>query len=210
MCLCIDVISTSTYQASVAGFQKIGYSEKESKQILKNSIKLASEAKKEFLQANPSVVEKPCIALSLGAFGACLCDGNEFTGDYKGATDDEIYQFHMDRINTILQDNKYSNDAAILAFETIPRLQEAKVIAEILKHEKIVQGIPAWVSFYANSDNLLPDGNSVFDAVKLIASLNLNHTENAVCGVGFNCIQPGLLKPLINEASRCLNGLFVG
>ncbi|CAG8484420.1 7426_t:CDS:2, partial [Paraglomus occultum] len=39
------------------------------------------------------------VALSLGPYGAILCNGAEYTGDYGDATFDDILWFHKERLD---------------------------------------------------------------------------------------------------------------
>jgi S-methylmethionine-dependent homocysteine/selenocysteine methylase len=48
--------------------------------------------------ANPELKSDVQIAASVGCYGGFLADGSEFTGDYKGASDDEVREFHLKKL----------------------------------------------------------------------------------------------------------------
>jgi S-methylmethionine-dependent homocysteine/selenocysteine methylase len=77
------------------------------------------------------------IAASIGPYGAYLANGSEYHGDY-GISDQELTDFHEPRIKLL-----DSSTADILACETIPSFQEAKVLSAILKNINKA----AWISF---------------------------------------------------------------
>ena len=67
------------------------------------------------------------IAASLGPYGAMLNDGSEYSGDY-GVSSSVLREFHEPRL--ALFDH---SDADVLALETIPSIEEARVLAELLE-----------------------------------------------------------------------------
>lgn len=80
------------------------------------------------------------IAGSVGPYGAFLTDGSEYTGNYISTCDIEyIKKWHRPRIQALIE-----GGVDVLAFETIPALQEAKVLIELLKE---YPNMKAWLSF---------------------------------------------------------------
>lgn len=81
------------------------------------------------------------VAGSVGPYGACLCDGSEYTGNYmekvKAA---ELKEWHRPRIMALVEAG-----VDVLAVETIPALGEAVAVLELLKDE--FPNTKAWVSF---------------------------------------------------------------
>ncbi|MEE9573445.1 MAG: homocysteine S-methyltransferase, partial [Candidatus Neomarinimicrobiota bacterium] len=126
-------ITTSSYQATIPGFISIGYDMVTAEALIKKSVQLAENAIKRFRAKD----FKPLIAASIGPYGAYLADGTEYHGNY-GVSDETLREFHEHRITLLDHSN-----ADILACETIPSFQEAKVLAEMLKDTNK----PAWVSF---------------------------------------------------------------
>ena len=76
-----DVVTTCTYQASVPGFIKNGYTVEDAVFYMRRAVKLANSARSAFVSDESQLRERK-IALSLGCYGAYLGDGAEYTGDY--------------------------------------------------------------------------------------------------------------------------------
>lgn len=76
----------------------------------------------------------------MGPYGAFLTDGSEYTGSYISTCDIEhIKKWHRPRIQALIE-----GGCDILAFETIPAMQEAKVLIELLQEYPHMK---AWLSF---------------------------------------------------------------
>ncbi|XP_078258905.1 betaine-homocysteine S-methyltransferase isoform X2 [Rhinoraja longicauda] len=96
-----DVITTATYQGSVAGFMKyLGLTSEKADQLLQSGVQLAKEAITEFLsESRSSERAMPLVAGSIGPYGASLHDGSEYSGDYvdQMTKEDEQYISHGER-----------------------------------------------------------------------------------------------------------------
>ena len=180
-------IITSSYQASVPGFMALGYDQAAAISFLQKSVKLAEFAVQRFIDSADGQ-QKPLIAASIGPYGAYMADGSEYHGNY-GVTDEELKVFHHDRLFLLDRSN-----ANLLACETIPSIQEARVLAAIL--EKVET--PAWVSFSCKDAQHLNDGTPIGQAAALFT-----HHPN-VFAVGVNCTAPqhisGLIKAIKQES----------
>jgi len=76
----------------------------------------------------------------VGPYGAFLADGSEYTGDYIATCDiGRIKEWHRPRIRALVE-----GGVDLLAFETIPALQEAQVLLELLRE---FPDTSAWLSF---------------------------------------------------------------
>lgn len=175
-----NCITTASYQASLPGLLNAGYSKAQAESLILKSVDLAevaiSRARKDGLcQA------KPLIATSIGPYGAFLADGSEYRGDY-GVSDAILKHFHEPRLQLLDQ-----SSADLLACETIPSLQEASVLVEILASAKK----PAWVSFSCRNGQLLNDGTPITVAARLFK----DHPK--VFAVGVNCTHPKYISDLI-------------
>ena len=180
------IITTATYQASFEGFAKEGYSKKETEQLMNLSVTLAREAIDEFLNTTPSAQSQaPLVAASIGPYGAALADGAEYRGNYNVSIE-KLIEFHKDRLALLVKSN-----ADILAFETIPCLEEAFAIKELLKRYPQSQ---AWVSFSCKDEAHLCSGALFSEAVEL-----LKDSPNII-GVGVNCTAPHYIEALIKIA----------
>ncbi|MFA9206646.1 MAG: homocysteine S-methyltransferase [Burkholderiaceae bacterium] len=181
------IITTATYQASFEGFAKEGYSKKETEHLMNLSVTLAREAIDEFLNTISSAQSQaPLVAASIGPYGAALADGSEYRGNYNVSIE-KLMEFHKHRLDLLARSN-----ADILAFETIPCLEEAFAIKELLKMYPQSQ---AWVSFSCKDEMHLCSGALFSEAVEL-----LNGSPNII-GVGVNCTAPHYIEALIKIAA---------
>lgn len=175
-------IITSSYQATLPGFMAIGYDEHSARGLILKSVLLAEEARTRFLSVKPQE-SKPVIAASIGPYGAYLADGSEYRGDYK-ISDQELIEFHTPRIN-LLDDSS----ADILACETIPCFQEARVLSEILENAKK----PAWISFSCK------DGKHISDGTPIATCAAYFEHHPVVFAIGVNCTSPEFISELIRS-----------
>ena len=173
----------ASYQASIPGFETAGYEAAAIQAVFRESIAIAQRARDEFLRANPDCGYRPLVAASIGPYGAYLADGSEYRGNY-GVDDAVLRRFHAERLRWLDE-----SGADLLACETIPDLQEARVLAQLLASAST----PSWVSFCCRDAQLLQDGNSLEDAVGLFQTLP------SVFAVGVNCCQTGIVEELIRN-----------
>jgi homocysteine S-methyltransferase len=173
-------IITSSYQATLPGFIAIGYDKDSACELILKSVQLAEEARNRFLSVNPHAA-KPLIAASIGPYGAYLADGSEYRGDYV-ISDQKLTDFHKPRIN-LLDDST----ADILACETIPCFQEARVLSGILEDVKK----PAWVSFSCTDGKHISDGTPIEECAAYFSH------HPTVFAIGVNCTSPEFISALI-------------
>ena len=183
-----DVIITSSYQASVRGFATIGILENQANEMTATTVKIANAAVEEYLDNNATAKRRPLIAANIGPYGASMADGSEYTGEY-GLNDDELSDFHRDRL--MLLDN---TQADILACETIPSMQEAKVLHDILLEAKT----PAWICFSCKDDKHANDGTPIEEMAMLFS----DHPN--VLAVGINCTAPQYASELIARIHKAI------
>lgn len=175
-------IITSSYQASISGFMTMGYSQEKAKALILKSVQLVEDAATIALNSG-SINTRPLIAASIGPYGAYLADGSEYHGDY-GVTDQVLRDFHGERINILA-----GSTADVLACETIPSFQEAKVLSDILHRvEK-----PAWISFSCEDEAHLNDGSRIEECVAFFK----DHSQ--VFAIGINCTKPKFISGLIQR-----------
>ena len=130
-----DCISTVSYQISAQGYAELGRSAADAEAALRRSVALAGEARRRYAHENGRPI---WIAASLGPYGAALHNGAEFHGNYSIGFD-ELVEFHRARLATVAE-----TEADLVAFETIPSLEEARAIVAALTH---TPNISAWISF---------------------------------------------------------------
>lgn len=174
-----EILVTVSYQASREGFVALGLSVAEADALLLLSVDLAKHAR-------DAAGSDAAIAASLGPYGATLNDGSEYDGGYA-VTSDALRSFHQVRLG-VLDDS----GADVLAFETIPSLPEAVVLAELLQD----CSTPAWVSFSCRDDTHISDGTLVAEVAQLFVG------NPAVLAVGVNCTAPRYVPNLIAEFRR--------
>uniref|UniRef100_A0A7M5VFK5 Hcy-binding domain-containing protein n=2 Tax=Clytia hemisphaerica TaxID=252671 RepID=A0A7M5VFK5_9CNID len=94
-----DAVISSSYQASLKGFEKyLNCSIEEAKELMKLSAKLVKDACEEFWQVHQKDQagttfpgrQKPLAVASLGPYGACLLDCSEYRGDYVDTVAAEV------------------------------------------------------------------------------------------------------------------------
>lgn len=195
-----DCATTSSYQATIEGFKQRGLSEDEAIALIKKTVELAAQARDDFWQewaqqeAAPTTRPKPIIAGSIGPYGAFLADGSEYTGHYN-LTDQQLMDFHYPRMKALCEAG-----ADILAMETIPSLQEAKVLAKLLAQ---FPSMSAWISFSMKDDQHISEGTLLSDCAQWfednpqIAAIGLNCTPANIVISAIQTLSSSTYKPII-------------
>jgi homocysteine S-methyltransferase len=180
-----DVLLTASYQVSRMGYAEFGLDPQRADAALLRSVELACVARAEFPE------RQILIAASLGPYGAALHNGSEYHGNYDCSFND-LVQFHQERIAVLAE-----SQADLLAFETIPSLEEAHAIGEALESWP---GIAAWFTFvcpdYRAASLQVAHGESLRDCAALAAGFP------QTIAVGVNCTRPTWIPGLIAELRR--------
>ncbi|MCF0156307.1 MAG: homocysteine S-methyltransferase [Veillonella sp.] len=182
-----NIIESSGYQATIAGFEAKGFSRQEAKDLLAKSVRLAKEARQEFLEAHKENTAPRYVAASVGPYGAFLADGSEYRGDYEASLED-LVAFHKERLAIFAQENP-----DIFACETVPCLLEAKALVSILEDKDVSRGIPAWISFSCKDDKHISSGETMAEVAQYLDGID------AVAAIGINCTHPSHVEALIKE-----------
>jgi homocysteine S-methyltransferase len=180
-----DCIITASYQATITGFVSKGYTSQQAEDIIKFSVKLAKDTIDEYLYEDNERILKPFVAGSAGSYGAYLANGSEYRGDYK-LSKKEYISFHKRRVELLIEAG-----SDIIAFETLPRLDEAAAVLEMMEEFK---NHFCWIVFSAKDNSKISDGELFTDCVK-----ELNGFDS-LAAVGINCSSPSVIKPLISDA----------
>jgi homocysteine S-methyltransferase len=181
-----DCAITASYQATVEGFAERGLSEEESISLIKKTVELAREARDEvWKKSSFPGKRKPLVAASIGPYGAYLADGSEYTGHY-GISDQQLTAFHRPRMKALVEAG-----ADLLAMETIPSFQEARVLSSLLKE---FPGTYAWLSF------TLKNGEEISDGTCLVACAEEWNGVEQIAAIGVNCAP-------MEEAAEAVQGL---
>lgn len=173
------VATTASYQASIEGFTRLGISRADAEALIVHSVLLAREVRD---QLAGDGVER-WVAASVGPYGAALADGSEYRGRY-GVAAARLRAFHRTRLELLA-----SADPDVIAVETIPDVDEAAVLVELL--DEI--GLPAWFSYSAK--HLKTRAGQPLEEAFLVAA-----SASSVIAVGVNCCAPGDVLPAVRLA----------
>ena len=183
-----DVVTSASYQATVEGFMKRGFSKEEAAALIQKSIQLAQEARDLYLAERKGNGRVPFVAASVGPYGAYLADGSEYRGDY-GIDEDALVAFHAERLALLAEEKP-----DLLACETLPCLVEARAIVRALRQEDI--RIPAWFSFSCRN------GAEISDGMEIAVCARWLDTVPEAAAIGLNCTAPQYVESLIGEIRR--------
>ena len=194
-----DIITTSSYQASILAFVEAGLTPEKAYDLLKETVYLAQKAIKNVWQALSQEEQKqrpyPLVAGSVGPYAAYLADGSEYTGDYQ-LSEEEFRDFHRPRIQALLEAG-----SDLLAIETIPNGAEEAAILRLLAEE--FPQAETYLSFVAQAENAISDGTKIEELG------NLAQESPQVLAVGFNCTAPHLIAPLLDALGQVCNKPFL-
>lgn len=220
-----NVVSTSSYQASTLAFHLAGQSADKAKELLIKSVQLAQQAREDFCsQSTNSNLEKPLLLLSLGPFGAALSNGAEYTGNYfipdsnldnkagKAVTLQDLEDFHFTRLETLATSSEWTN-IDLIAFETIPRLDEAIAIRKAL--DRIFATFPRKLSY---ASFVFPQGShlpwpiprdaayieNMDTLVQQVVGVDEAGQVSPLMGIGINCTKPKFLSNLVKRLTVAL------
>ena len=178
------VIITCSYQATIDGFMKQGYSESEAEYYLRKAYTLAKEACDEYAAEHEDF--HPYIVTAIGPYGAYLADGSEYRGNY-GLSDRELYDFHRRRMEILKEAG-----AEYFACETIPSFQESRVLASLLKE----LGTEGWMAYSCMSGRSLCDGTPIEDCARYMDSCD------EIDSIGVNCTKPMYIEELVKRIRK--------
>ena len=198
-----DCIATASYQVSRRGYAELGLPPERADAALLRAVALARQARSDHASAHPAA-SQALVAASLGPYGAALHNGAEYHGNYDCSFADLVH-FHRERL-AVLADCQPAAD--LLAFETIPSLEEARAILTALAGWPSLR---AWLSFTCRDDRHLAHGEPLGDAVAALLDEFAVEQQNApeqnapqLLGIGINCIPPQRVPALLGQLrSRC-------
>jgi homocysteine S-methyltransferase len=174
-----DCIETASYQVSRIGYTEVGFAPQRADVALLHAVSLARTAASEIPD------RRILVAVSLGPYGAALHNGAEYHGNYDCSHPD-LVAFHRERIEVLAG----LKGPEILAFETLPSLDEARAIGECLAAHP---DLTAWFSFTCRDAQHVAHGELLRDCAAYVATLP------QVAAIGINCTPPSLVTPLIAE-----------
>ncbi|KAJ9658171.1 AdoMet-homocysteine methyltransferase [Neophaeococcomyces mojaviensis] len=195
----VDILLTPTYQASHDGFAKTEVNDEKVDffEEICQYLDLGVDISRHAFNNRPGLV-----ALSLGAYGATMSPSQEYGGQYDDMCDEtKLEHWHIARIAMFWASWEKVN---VVAFETIPRLEEVRAVrtaANVNRHERVFK--PYWVTcVFPNNDERLPDGSSIEEVLE--ALFEERSWEDGIevrtpWGVGINCTKVSKLEKLIGE-----------
>lgn len=181
-----DVSTSASYQATVEGFEKKGFTREQAKELIVRSVRLVQQARDAFWQqkAKRAGRPQPLATASVGPYGAYLADGSEYRGDYR-ASRAELSDFHAERLDILV-----AAEPDILACETLPLLDEAlAILADLHRYPDM----GAWISFSCKDEAHTCGGDAIADCARLLDK------ESQVTAIGVNCTAPQYVADLIRN-----------
>jgi homocysteine S-methyltransferase len=175
-----DCLLTDSYQVSRMGYKEIGLTAERADAALLRAVELARTAAAELPE------RRVVVAASLGPYGAALHNGAEYHGNYSCAFSD-LVEFHRERIDVLAAGEPAAD---LLAFETLPSLEEALAIGEALAPWP---DLAAWFSFTCRDEQHTAHGELLRDCAVAVARFP------QTIAIGLNCTQPALVTALIAE-----------
>ncbi|PIN22549.1 Homocysteine S-methyltransferase [Handroanthus impetiginosus] len=176
-----DIIVTSSYQATLPGFQSRGLSMEEAESLLRKSFWATVKGKSGYNY------NRALVAASIGSYGAYLADGSEYSGKYgESVTLEKLKDFHRRRLQILVEAGP-----DLLAFETIPNKLEAQACIELLDEESVT--IPSWICLSSVDGENAPSGESFEECLEII------NKSSRVSAVGINCAPPHFVLSLIQR-----------
>jgi len=179
-----DCTLTASYQVSAEAYAEIGLSAEDAATSLRESVRLAENSRDRMWQMYGQSSRKILIAASLGPYGASLHNGAEYHGNYE-ISFDQLVGFHARRLAVLA-----GTSADLVAFETVPSLEEARaIVAALEQHPRIA----AWVTFICKDEEHVAHGESIEECAALLDS------GPQIVAVGINCTAPALVTGLVRK-----------
>ncbi|WP_447926544.1 homocysteine S-methyltransferase [Vreelandella sp. EE27] len=182
-----DCAITASYQATIPGFMQAGLSEAQARALIQRSVTLAREARDAVWQPGQTDRPQPLVAASVGPYGAYLADGSEYRGGYE-LDRAGLVDFHRERFELLLKAG-----ADVLAVETLPSLEEALAITDLLAENP---GAQAWITFSAKDGEHISDGTPIEACAAALAGCP------GVSAIGVNCTALAHIESLIEAIKR--------
>ncbi len=180
-----DVLITASYQGTVKGFMKKGFSVEKSKDLIRLSVRLAKEVRDEFWADNKDPNRAyPLIAASVGPYGAHLADGSEYRGNY-GVSREALADFHRENIGILAAEKP-----DLFACETVPSFLEAEALADALKN---YPDNSAWICFSCKDEHHTCEGNPITECAAFLDKVP------QVASIGVNCCPPAIVESLVKD-----------
>lgn len=193
-----DLITTSSYQATLPGLMEAGLSQEEAQDVIRLTVSLAKAARdrvwSQLSEDDKAKRPYPLISGDVGPYAAYLANGSEYTGDYGAVTLDELKAFHRPRIQLLLEEG-----VDLLALETIPNALEVRALLELLADE--FPQAEAYLSLTVQNEDTISDGTPLRAIAQEVAD------SEQILALGLNCSSPLLFDkalPLLETSGKAL------
>jgi len=173
-----QIATTASYQASFEGFARRGIDRAGAERLMRRSVELAAAAR-------DASAPSGWVAASIGPYGAMLAHGEEYVGRY-GLSVAELAAWHRPRLDILA-----AAGPDVLALETIPDIDEAQALVELVRG----QGVPAWLSYTIDGDATRA-GQPLDEAFAVAADVP------EIVAVGVNCCAPADVLGAVTTARR--------
>lgn len=194
-----DLVTTSTYQATLPGLVEAGLTPDQARDIIKLTVTLAKEAREE-VWSQLTATEKagrpyPLISGDVGPYAAYLADGSEYTGRYAIGKE-ALKDFHRERLAILVDQG-----VELLALETVPNYEEVQALSELLAED--FPQVDAYLSVTSQDGQTLSDGTPLLDVASYcdqqdqILALGLNCSSPLVFQEALSQLRKGSQKPLV-------------
>lgn len=170
-----EILISASYQMAFDNLARAGLDREQAARTMRATVDTARDACRR-------TGRKALVAASVGPYGATLCDGSEYRGDY-GIDESDLFEFHRERLEVLA-----TSGADLLAVETVPSILEARALARLLA---LPGDLSAWVSFSCRDGSRLRDGSPLAEAARLFDGLP------RLRAVGINCTDPEPVAELI-------------
>ncbi len=184
-----DIVTTASYQATLAGFVAAGIDKAEAADLLRRSVRLAKHARDAWWDepCHRTGRQCPLVAASIGPYGAYLANGAEYAGVY-GLGRDELLQFHLPRWHLLA-----AEQPDVMWCETLPCLGEAQALVELADQ---TPEIPVCVCFSCRDARHISDGTPIGRCGEFLDA------QPRVQAMGVNCTAPSHIVGLIGELRK--------
>lgn len=187
-----DIVTTSTYQATLPGLLEAGLSQEEAEQVIALTVQLAKQAREEVWQDldEKTRAERiyPLISGDVGPYAAYLADGSEYTGRYD-LDKAGLKDFHRQRLSILVDEG-----VDLLALETIPNFQEVQALAELLAEE--FPTVEAYLSLTSQDGLSISDGTPIKEVAAYVDD------QEQILALGFNCSAPAIYDQALKEIRK--------
>jgi homocysteine S-methyltransferase len=212
-----DLVLSATYQASYEGFAGSGVTDvREAERRMRSGVEIARGA------VDGGGKGKSKVVLGLGAYGATMVPGQEYSGRYDGVHDslEGLREWHFRRMGAFMPggedevERKERGDCwmsvDLVAFETLPRLDEVRAVREVMErvNEEVgkEKGKEFWIScVFPGEENCLPDGSQIGQVVEAMLGKGKGAKPT---GVGINCTRIGKVEGLVVEFEKEVKGML--